>query len=392
VRVLRAGWVLPVEGAAIRDGALAIEEGRIAWVGPASQAPAPAEDLGPGVLLPGFVNAHCHLELTHLEGLDATGGFVSWVRRLVEERPRHAPEASRAGAIRGIGRLLDAATVAVGDVSNALLHLDVLAVAPLDAVVFYEVFTLDPRRARAVADEAAARIAALDLSLAARHIHVRLGAHAPHTVSPELFAGLRDHGGPAFLHLAESLAEVRYLLDGTGPWSDFLSERGIQARFEPPGLSPVRYVDRLGVLSPGLVAAHCVQAGPLDRELLASRGVHVVLCPSSNRNLGCGLPDLPGLLGAGVRLSLGTDSLASGDTLDVRDEAILLHEAFPTVPAERLVGMLTKGGADALRIPDLGAIRPGHRAALAYAAAPAVPADPFGHVLRRETLVRRVQP
>jgi cytosine/adenosine deaminase-related metal-dependent hydrolase len=390
MQVVRAGWVLPVEGAPIRDGAVAVEDGRIAWVGPAAEAPATAEDLGPGVLLPGLVNAHCHLELTHLAGLDPAGGFVAWVRRLVEERPRHGEDASRAGAIRGIGLLLDAGTAAVGDVSNALLHLDALAEAPLDAVVFHEVFTLDPARATAVADEAAARIAALDPSLGSRHVHVRLGAHAPHTVAPELFAGLRAHGGPAFLHLAESPAEVRYLQDGTGPWAHFLRERGIGASFTPPGLSPVRYVDGLGVLRPGLLAAHCVQAGPKDRELLAARGVHVALCPSSNRRLGCGLPDLPALLEAGVALSLGTDSLASGDSLDVRDEAVLLHEAFPSVPAERIVHMLTQGGADALGIGDLGAIARGRRAALAYAAADEVRADPHEHVLRRETVVRRV--
>jgi cytosine/adenosine deaminase-related metal-dependent hydrolase len=391
VQVFRAGWVLPVEAPPIRNGAVAVDEGHVAWVGPADEAPAaPVSDLGKGVLLPGFVNAHCHLELTHLAGLDRTGGFVPWVERLVAARTAQGMEPVRAGAVRGLAHLLDTATVAVGDVSNTLLHLDLLALAPVQAVVFYEVLGFDPGRAPAIVAEAERRLAALDPSLPTRGVHVRLGAHAPHSVSAELFALLRERGGPAFLHLAESPAEVQYLHDGTGAWADFLRARAGEVPYEPPGVSPVRYAERLGVLHPRLVAAHCVQADAGDRRLLAARGVNAVLCPSSNRNLGCGLPDLPALLADGVALALGTDSLASGDTLDVRDEAVLLHEAFAGVPAERLVHMLTAGGAAALGLPDLGALVSGRRADMAYAAAPETPTDPFRHVLSRDTAVRRV--
>ena len=87
--------------------------------------------------------------------------------------------------------------------------------------------------------------------------------------------------------------------------------------FEPPGLSPVRYLESLGALAPGLVAAHCVRVDGTDRALLARRGVSVALCPRSNRNLGVGLPPLPDLLADGVRLCLGTDSLASAESLDL---------------------------------------------------------------------------
>ena len=93
----------------------------------------------------------------------------------------------------------------------------------------------------------------------------------------------------------------------------------------------MRYLEDLGVLHPRLVAAHGVQVDADDRGVLARRGVHVVLCPRSNRNLGVGTADVPALLAAGVRLALGTDSLASVETLDVLDDAVLLHRQFPAL-------------------------------------------------------------
>ena len=121
----------------------------------------------------------------------------------------------------------------------------------------------------------------------------------------------------------------------------------------------MRYADRLGALHPRLVAAHGVQVDAADREILARRGVHVVLCPRSNRNLGVGAADVPALLAAGVRLALGTDSLASAETLDVLDDAVLLHRQFPALDPAAIVRMATLGGAEALGFGDLGAIAPG---------------------------------
>jgi len=152
----------------------------------------------------------------------------------------------------------------------------------------------------------------------------------------------------------------------------------------------VRYADSLGVLHPGLVAAHGVHVDAADRDILARRRVHVVLCPRSNRNLGAGAADLPGLLAAGVPLALGTDSLASVDTLDVLDDAVLLHRSFPQVDPAAILRMATLGGAEALGFPDLGSIAPGRRAALAFAAAASAPGDPCEFLLSGETRLRRV--
>ncbi len=199
-------------------------------------------------------------------------------------------------------------------------------------------------------------------------------------------------GGPSAIHLAESPDESAFLADGGGGWPAFLEKRGLgHVAFSPPGKSPVRYVESLGVLHPRLVAAHGVQVDAADRELLARRGVHVVLCPRSNRNLEVGTADVPALLDAGVRLALGTDSLASVDTLDVLDDAVLLLRQFPGLDPAAIVRMATLGGAEALGFEDLGALAAGKRAALAFAAASSPPGEPYDLLLSGEARLRAVE-
>ena len=395
MEILTASWVLPVMGPPVRDGRVAVDGGQVAWVGGAGDPGEPEgrpRDLGPGVLLPGLVNAHCHLELSHLAGLlPGGGGFVPWVESVVASRGRFAPEAMRSATASAIRFLEERGTVAVGDVSNALGHLDLLSASRLSAVVYLELLSWDPAKAEAVLAFAEQRLAEVTPALRPG-VDVRLAAHAPHSVSPALFALLVGRGGPAALHLAESPDETAFLAGGGGAWPGFLERRSLgDVAFAPPGLSPVRYADRLGVLHEHLVAAHGVQLDAVDREILARRGVHVVLCPRSNRHLGVGAADVPALLASGVRLALGTDSLASAETLDVLDDAVLLHRQFPALDPGAIVRMATLGGAEALGLDDLGAIAPGKRAALAFAPASGVDADPHELLLSGEARLEPVE-
>jgi aminodeoxyfutalosine deaminase len=376
--VFTASWVVPVSSPPIHGGAVAVRDGRVAWVGSADDPAAPADarrDLGAGVLLPGLVNAHCHLELSHLQGrLPLGDGFVAWVEALVQARGHDDPAEARRRTEGAIRQLEESGTAAVGDVSNRLEHLDALEASGLEAVVFHELLAWDPAQATERAREADERTGQGDR----RRVRVRLAAHAPYSVSPELFRALRARGGPAAVHLAESEAESRFLLDGSGDWPAFLARRGLgRVAFRPPATSPVRYLDSLGVLQPGLLAAHCVRTDEADRALLARRGVRVVVCPRSNRSLGVGLPDVPGLLRAGVSVCLGTDSLASAGSLDVLEDAAVLHAAFPELPPATLIHMATAAGAEALGLDGLGRLAPGARAALAFAPAPESTADPL---------------
>jgi cytosine/adenosine deaminase-related metal-dependent hydrolase len=363
-------------------------------VGRADDRDAPSGErrhLGPGVLLPGLVNAHCHLELSHLHGqLDRTRGFVAWVEDLVTRRAAADRSEVRAAAAAAIRLVAESGTAAVGDVSNALDHLDLLAASGLSAVVFQELLGWDPARAGTILAEAEQRRAAAPTQ---GDVRVELAAHAPHSVSPTLFQELTRRGGPAALHLAESPAEAHFLQAGDGEWQAFLERRGLRhVAFPPPGDSPVRYADSLRALHPRLVAAHCVQVDAVDAEVLARRGVHVALCPRSNRNLGVGIAPVSRLLEADVRLCLGTDSLASVDGLELIDDVALLHREHPRLAPAAIVAMATRGGAAALGFDDLGALAPGFRAALAFASAERPPADPLEFLVSGEARPRTVRP
>jgi aminodeoxyfutalosine deaminase len=126
-----------------------------------------------------------------------------------------------------------------------------------------------------------------------------------------------------------------------------------------------------------------------DRTILARRGVHVALCPRSNRNLGVGVPPLPELLADRVRLCLGTDSVASGDSLDLLQDAALLHRTYPQVEPAVLVRLATAGGAEALGMPDLGTLAAGQAAKMAVAPAPRGLSDPCAFLVSGEA---RLQP
>ena len=385
-QLLTAGWVVPVSSAPVRRGVVAIANGRIVWTGTAHDAQTPqgvVRDLGPGVLMPGLVNAHCHLELSHLAGrLEDERGFVPWVEAVVGARGEATPEAVEAATAEAIRALVASGTVAVGDVSNGLGHLPMLSRSGLAAaIVFYELLSWDPSKAEAVLRfaEARAREVAQDVP---GHVQVRLAAHAPHSVSAPLLRALARSGGPAAIHLAESAAESAFLADGKGEWAGFLERRGLgQVAFTPPRQSPVAYVDGLGALHPGLVAAHCVQVDDADIRVLAARGVAVAVCPRSNLCLGVGVPPVPAMQAAGVALAIGTDSLASAASLDLMEDVALLHREFPDLAPAQLVRMATLGGARALGLSDLGTIEPGKHAALAYAPADETPADPLAFLV-----------
>jgi len=384
VIVYHAAWVVPVEGPPLRDACVAVADGRVAWVGPAAGAPSgERRELGPGVLLPGLVNAHSHLELSHLAGrLLPASGFVDWVERLVAARADDPLALVRTRAAAGISELERTGTAAVGDVSNALAHLDLLDRSSLRARVFFEQIGWDPAAATAVMEAARARLAALP---ALRRVKVSLAAHAPHSVSPALMTALAEAGRLGALHLAESPHERRFLETGDAEWSAFLARRGLgRVAFTPPGLSPVRHVDRLGALRPGLLAAHAVQVDAADRALLAARGVVVVLCPRSNDALGVGRAPVVELREAGVRLCIGTDSLASVPTLDLWDDVLALHRAFPSLEPEWLVRAATRAGAEALGFDDLGRIAPGARAGFAFFEGPPSLREPFAFLFSGE--------
>jgi cytosine/adenosine deaminase-related metal-dependent hydrolase len=366
----RADWVLPVVTRPLRHGWVAIEGGRIGGVGDDASE---AIDLGAVALLPGLVNAHTHLELSHLRGqIGRSDTFIDWVRELLRLR-RQSPGATtvevEAGVTGAIAEARGSGTVLFGDVANTLVTVPALNAAGAAARVFLELIgfnVADPEAHVRQAREQVARVASND-----GRVRLSLAAHAPYSVSPDLFRAIRadlDNASDpvSSVHLAESPEEVELLAKGTGGWRTLLEDLGSwNPTWKAPGVSPVAYLDEIGFLDTRVMVVHGVQCTGEDLRRLHALGVTVVSCPRSNEYVGVGAPPLEAFYAMDVDVAFGTDSLASVDTLNLFDELAEARRLAPRVRAASLLRSATLVGAEALGFgDDYGSIEPGKRAAL----------------------------
>jgi 5-methylthioadenosine/S-adenosylhomocysteine deaminase len=400
--------VVPVSGAPIPDGAVAARGGEIVAVGPAAEVAAAhpdlaERDLGEAILLPGLVDAHCHLEWSITGAVLPPGRFATWLGGFLPMRARMGREDHRAAALLGALRALEAGTTTLADSGPTGAGAAALRRAGLRGLVHLEAFGRQEGREAADAARAhAERVAALDDD-AGPLVRVGVSPHAPYTVGPGLWRALAEHpdlgGRPFATHLAESPEETRLLERGDGPLADVFRAAGMTpARWPGDGPSVVGRLASAGALAPGLIAAHCVQVRPEDAEALAGGGVGVAHCPQSNAWLRCGRAPLGVLRAAGVRLGLGTDSPASAGPYDLRGEArgcALVHGAAgePAPGAAELLALATLGGASALGLDRLvGSLEPGKRCDLVAVepAAGTEPGDPSAAALEPGARVRVV--
>ena len=366
-----ARWVLPMDAAAIENGEVVIEDGRIATVRSRRTSGAECRDFGEAVLLPGLVNAHTHLEYTALRGFLEDVPFFPWVRALTAAKAAFDDDdwlwSARLGALEAVA----AGTTTLGDNTDAGVTMTVAAQSGLRAVIYQEVFGIDPRQP--AADILTALRGKIDTHrrLASDRVHVGVSPHALYTVRPELMAALNAYVAeerlPTSIHVAESPAESRLTQSGTGPFAEMFARRGIA--WEVPRVSPTRYAAALGALGVHSLAVHCVQQTAEDTVLFAETGAAVAHCPKSNAKLGAGIAPLSRWLRTpGLRVALGTDSAVSNNTLDLWEEmrfALLTQRAaredVEAVSAAQVLRLATLGGAEALAA-HVGSLTPGKRA------------------------------
>jgi cytosine/adenosine deaminase-related metal-dependent hydrolase len=297
-----------------------------------------------------IVNAHTHLELGGFarlcpspEGED----FVPWILKLIDARRAQTadgPALIRANIEAGIASLRACGTTHVGDISATGESVEPLLASGLGGVVYYEILGLNRDEVMARLLEARKRIEAWRRCEGA--VHIGLSLHAPYSCHPDVFReGARwclAEDVPMCIHVAESQAEGEMLMLGTGDFIDFQRTLSLPS-LRIPGLSPIAYLEDLGVLAAKPLLVHCVEVDDYDIVRIARSGASVVHCPRSNRRLRCGRMPLEKYLAAGVPVALGTDSLASSPSLNVREEveeAIELHAGY--VRAEAVQELLTR--------------------------------------------------
>lgn len=339
---------------------------RLAEITPAGQGPKSDAhvvlDLTGLIVLPGLINAHTHLSLTHLRGAGGDQSLFPWLEALTPAIGKMSQTQLRKSTQAGIDQLLHSGVTCLCDCGpngpslvaelGTASGIRTMSGLMLRSNWFGKELVVNVDEAIALTRQLIEQWS-IDPGLASFF----LGAHSLYTASPELLKrtkqASRDLGVPFNLHLAESKDEAG----------------AIHSTY---GESPVVHADSLGLLDEFTIANHCVQLSDEDLHILRARKVRVVHCPSSNARLGSGLARIPELLEAGQVIGLGTDSAASNDELDMFLEmrtAILLQRAYRNDPsalgAQQALNMSTIGAAKALGLQDkIGSLEVGKQADL----------------------------
>jgi cytosine/adenosine deaminase-related metal-dependent hydrolase len=328
--IYSARWVLPIVSALIEDGAVAIDNSQIVAVGRRSDIisefpESRVENFGEAAILPGFINAHSHLELTVMRGfLDREeSDFFAWLRKLTVARMAMTPEDLLVSATCGAIEAARAGVTCVGDASSSATEaMRALREVGLRGIVYQESFGPDPN----LAGENVAKLREQISELREQETNlVRAGVspHAPYTVSApqlELLSRMAiDEKLPVMMHAAESEAEKLFMLDGRGAFAAGLKARGIE--WQAPGISTIQYLTRHGILETKPLLAHCINVDDADLELIKQSGAGIAHCPKSNAKLGHGRAPFAQFIAHGINVGLGTDSVASNNTCDILEEA-----------------------------------------------------------------------
>ena len=383
VRVLKARWVFPITAPPIPGGVVTIRGGRIVAVG-SGPPDGPCEDLGGVALLPGWVNAHTHLEFSDMaRPLGEPGiGFVDWIRRLIEFRrdgadtPRRPAEQ---GIEQGIEESIRAGTTCLGEIAQPTMRWQPFDDCPLEAVILRELIGPSADRFDGAILAAKDHLAS---SLSKPTRRAGLSPHAPYSVHINLLEALVSlsaaQRAPLAFHLAESADELELIRGHTGPFRELLEHLGA---WNPEGLAPGRktadYLDRLASAHRAIV----IHGNYLDDEeiaFLAARAdrMAVVYCPRTHAFFGHDPYPLEKMLAAGVTLGLGTDSRASSPDLDLLAEMRFLAGRHGAPHPETILRLGTLGGARALGLDhEIGSLEPRKYANLAVVSLPDRPAD-----------------
>lgn len=369
-------YLVPITSAPIEDGGLLVNEGRIVAVGSrkeltAASSGAAVVDFGDTILLPPLVNAHTHLELTHFPvwakkaGLaDAPADFVDWILHVIRVKRGVDVKRFESSLAAGIEASLAAGTGAVGDILSYFPARHAYVNTPLRGCLYLETLGREPAMSRKIL----ARIGDLLDEKRAGQLKLGIAPHSPYSVSEEylehIFDFARRRKVPTTLHLAESHEETTFIHDSAGPMKDQLYPFvGWESMLPPPtGRTPVAFAEACGGLVPSCLLAHGVQVNSADVDRLAKAGSTIVCCPRSNARLGVGKVPVELYRQARVPLALGTDSLASCDSLSIWDEMAFAHTWFEgrMAPSE-LLAMATINGARALGVGvDQGELKAGH--------------------------------
>lgn len=370
VRRIAASYVYTLESEPIKNGFVEYDDqdGRIISVGTCAEG----EEVMPGALVPGFVNAHCHVELSHLHKKFVKGtGMAGFIDQINALRDWAGREAKQKLVQEWMDKMWEDGVSAMADISNDDSSFDVKKSHRMYTRTFLEVFGSEPEMCEGVMAE----VTALNAVAKEAGIDAAPTPHSCYTMSPQLLsasaaAGLEE--GFLSYHSQESQEEEDLLISGSGAMYENRKRSGMST---PPvtGESSLKYfIERLADAKDApydqqilLVHNVCLQQGDIDAAKKVMKNVYFAVCPLSNIFIHNALPPIELMRKNGLAIALGTDSLSSNDDLDMVKEMYCLHESFPQVPMQEILEWASLNGARFLKKDDvLGSIAPGKKPGL----------------------------
>lgn len=382
--LIKTRYIITMTGDVIENGAVRTEGERIAEVGrdvKATKADATIR-LDDCILLPGLVNAHCHLDCSYLaDRFPPRRSFAAWVADVVAARANVDIGAIMNGLRTALQQCYGSGVTCVGDHVGHWQALPFLLQMPLKGRAFLEIVGPTEERARAAMTNAATIIDRQ--TAAAKRMALSITPHAAYSVHPTVLRELLStsaHDAPISIHCAESEEEWICLSHCSGPLYDFAQGRGLS--LSVPARSPVEYLTRHGGLPNHCVVVHGNYLDDADLASLMAAHTTIVHCPASHQFFGHAPFPLDRVRAAGIPVALGTDSLASASTLSMLTAMQMMKERYPGLAAKEILTMATIHGARALRLDDrCGAIAPGLAADLIAVPMANATCDPYENVL-----------
>ena len=344
---LRARIVYPVSAPPIEDGMVSVEDGKIAawgrWDG------REATDLGDVILMPGLINAHCHLDYSVMRGaILSNRSFSHWVRR-INELKRTLTDADYLASIRsGFDELVRHGTTSVFNIESFPELMVNMPPPPIRTWWFYEM--MDVRNRIHTEDVVAGALSFFE-DRAGWSGGFGLSPHAPYTTSPDLYRLARfcceKYGMPFMTHLAESDEEFKMFQNARGPLHDFLKGLG-RPMSDAGGLTPVARLLAENGLPDGAMLTHMNFLEEEDWAILRAKRFSIIHCPCCHEYFERGPFPLERFLSEGFNVCLGTDSLASNRSLNMFAEMQCAARRHPTVAPEKILEMATLNPARAI--------------------------------------------
>ena len=394
MKIFYAKYILPVTSEVIEDGAVVIEGRKIVDFGKREEIEFKFKDIATrkidlknALIMPGFVNAHTHLELSDFK-MERPKDFKEWLWEIVLRKDeKYAPKwydefnfiisflerRWLRKIYKALQEIIISGTIAIGDVTNTGELVMRLVGLPLKVHIFVELIAFSDDKALQVFEKLKSNLnditAIIEKHNYQNKFRLSFSAHAPYSVSERLFKLIKSYNDvrKTSVHLAEPIEEIEFIKHGTGFFKDFLTKRGsFNSEWQPPGKSPVKYLDDIGFLDENTLAVHCVNVDEEDIQILSSRNVSVCTCPRSNFFLKVGKAPVRKFLDNGINVCLGTDSKASNDDLNILNELRFAREYYRDVSDEELIKIATINGAKALGFDTTGSIERGKDADLIY--------------------------